>query len=208
MEHISKYWLYWGARRFGLIWIASDQPSMYDHRFTKYRNTAVGAQTRRWRHFGGIGSIILRFMHWSVDSPFVPCSDDVDYKRRFGSIVEGHRALADFLQRGLQTLSGYTSLTLVVFNYQLATLGERYGSLVLDPVYQEWAVHIRMTQCWIFCFEACSAAQYYVKIPSTGWTISNEASNWLFRLPQFLRTILASSLPMTAVCRLNLEYCQ
>lgn len=90
MEYISRYSNYLDACLFAVMRIVADQPLIYDHRFNKYRDTAVGAWIKRWRNCDGRGASLSQCPHASTDSPFVWCYEEVDYERRLSAIVAAH----------------------------------------------------------------------------------------------------------------------
>lgn len=91
MESFSRYWSYLDARRFGMMRIVGDQQSIYDRNFGKYCDTTVGARIKRWGDGGGRRASPSRCTHASMDSSFLQCYEEVDYKRWLSSFVAAHR---------------------------------------------------------------------------------------------------------------------
>lgn len=64
--------------------IAGDQPSIYDHPFNKYRDTAVDAWTEHGCHCSCRGASVMLCKHDAMDSPFVHCPEKEEYDQPLG----------------------------------------------------------------------------------------------------------------------------
>lgn len=87
MECDSQYGRYLDAHRFGAMRVVGDQPSIYDLRFDKYRDTAVVAWIKSRSLCEGRGAGLLECVHESKNVSFVWCYEEVNCERPLVPIV-------------------------------------------------------------------------------------------------------------------------
>lgn len=93
MKYISEKDPCLDVQSFGALMMAIDQPFIYDRRFKKYGDIAVGAWTKRWQHCSCRGASVSWCMHKLMDSLLTRCYKGVDHQWLFGMIVDGPRQL-------------------------------------------------------------------------------------------------------------------
>lgn len=95
IQYISKHSRKLDVARFGEMQMTGDHQSIYDSRFKKYWDTAVGAWIEGWCHCGGRGASVLMGIHQSTDYHIIRFYEKVDHEQGLEPILQAHRVLGD-----------------------------------------------------------------------------------------------------------------
>lgn len=93
-EYIRNYGAYVDMWQFAGMRMNGNSMTVWDGRYSRNRDTAVGASRKQWWYSSVRGATNCRFVSADIDTLLRRCFKEVDYEKSLGELVSAKRSIA------------------------------------------------------------------------------------------------------------------